>query len=87
MNTYTKDDIKTLVDMSPVDSAISYTLKRKEYSTEFFHNMLWAYSKKEWSFVFEVPYEDVPLYVNGAPSSRYFPNIDGFLKWRLAIGK
>ena len=87
MNTYTEDDIKTLVDMSPKNSAISFTLKRKEYNTEFFHNMLWAYSRKEWSFVFEVPFEDIPLYINGAPASKFFPNIEGFLKWRLAIKK
>lgn len=89
MNTFTVEDLKVLVDMSPTTSAIAYTLKRKGYDPKFFHNMLWAYSRKEWSFVYEVPYDDLPLYVNGAPSDKYkyHPKMEGFLQWRLKIGK
>jgi len=71
--------------VSPIKHLMQNTVPTdREVNTILFSFLKTEYRKDRLesvrNFVFDVPFEDVPLYVNDK-------NVQVFLKWRLTIGK
>jgi len=79
VNKFTSNDLKTLYAIAKGTSVIKIKLKQDNFDPKKFEQMMKIF-RKEYDFIFNEPYEDLPLRVND-------PSIDGYLKWRLAIAK
>jgi hypothetical protein len=78
-NQFTCEDLKVLQRQSSSTSVLSPLLVKYKFNPEKFENLLKVFPK-EYDFVFNVPYEDLPLKINDQ-------TINGYLQWRLTIGK
>jgi len=78
-NTFTSEDLKILHCMSSSTSVIKFRLKKDGFSPEKFEGLLKVFPK-EYALVFNEPYEDLPLKIDDQ-------TINGYLQWRLSIGK
>jgi hypothetical protein len=78
-NKYTVEDIKVLHRMSTEGSVLKHKLAKWNFSPERFEELLNLFPHEK-EIVFNYPYEDLPLKIDDA-------SINGYLQWRLAIGK
>lgn len=78
---YTKEDMKTLAEMSLPTSPPAVFLPGMDYDPDKFLELMKSYHlTKEIHYLFEVPLEDVPLLINKG-------EVSGYLRYRLSIAK
>jgi hypothetical protein len=78
-NVYTAEDIKVLCDMSGNTSPLRLHMPKHDYDPQEFKDFISCF-KKEFNFVFLEPYDELPLKISDL-------SINGYLQWRLKIGK
>lgn len=78
-NKFTSDDLKALYELANKTSVIKIRLKQDNFDPQKFEEIL-KFFPEEYDFVFNEPYEDLPLRIDD-------PKIEGYLRWRLSIGK
>lgn len=78
---YTKEDMRTLHDMSVEGSPARIYTEETNYSPESFKRILESYGlKKDIHYLFELPLNQVGLLINKG-------EVSGYLKFRLHVGK
>jgi len=78
-NKFTSEDLKSLYKTAQGTSVIKIMLKRDNFNPEKFEELMKPFPK-EYDFIFNEPYEDLPLRIDD-------PSIEGYLRWRLSIAK
>ena len=78
-NEFTSEDLKALYNIAKGTSVVKIKLKQDNFDPQKFEKMMRCF-RKEYDFIFNEPYEDLPLRIDD-------PSINGYLRWRLAIAK
>jgi len=78
---YTREDMKKLAEMSPETSVAAVFLEDFDYDPKKFKDMLEEHHlSKDVEYMFEMPFEDLPLEINNATYM-------GYISFRLSVGK
>jgi hypothetical protein len=81
MPDYTRDDMKILAHKSPPTSVAAVFLEDFDYDPKMFRDLLEEHHlDKDVQYLFEMPFEDLPMEINNATYM-------GYISFRLSVGK
>jgi len=78
---YTKEDMKKLHELSAEGSPAKVYTEETKFSPSAFRKILESFGcKKDVHYLFELPFDEVPLLINRG-------ELSGYLRFRFTVGK